>query len=252
MTQPDNPSNVPDIIYEDNHILVAVKKPGVLSQSTGDNTPDMLTLLKAYIQKRYEKPGKVFLGLVHRLDQPVGGIMVFARTSKAASRLSEQIRNRQLERYYLAVVEGSLTPARAILSDYLEKQPSGHVAVQSDGTGKHALLAYQTLQIASDESKTLVCVRLGTGRPHQIRVQFASRHHPIIGDRRYGPRLYVQSANVPALYACGLTLIHPTRKEQLTFFSQPLKILPWSQFSLPDASTFQVVIQSLLNQDLCV
>lgn len=225
----------PEILYEDNHLLVAVKKPGVLSQSDGSQTPDMLTLLKSSIRQRYQKPGDVFLGLVHRLDQPVGGVMVFARTSKAAGRLSAQIREHRLEKYYLTVVHGCPEPPCAQLSDSLQKDAkSNRVRVVTAGSGRLAWLSYVRLATDTASGLSLLGIRLGTGRPHQIRVQLASRGWPIVGDRRYGPKDAQQIAgqdNQPGLFACALGFFHPTRAEPLFFTALPPDTPPWNRFA---------------------
>ncbi|MDW7657406.1 MAG: RluA family pseudouridine synthase [Bacillota bacterium] len=228
----------PQILYEDNHILVAVKKPGLLSQADGSQTLDMLTLLKEDIRQRYQKPGRVFLGLVHRLDQPVGGVMVFARTSKAAGRLSNQIRQHQFEKYYLAVVHGCPEPPSGKLSDCLEKDPARNlVQIVPPGFGKEAWLSYVVVSADAESGLCLLGIRLGTGRPHQIRVQLASRGWPIVGDRRYGLQQQSTSAgkvSEPALFACALGFSHPTRPEQLFFSAAPPAEPPWNRFPAVD------------------
>lgn len=226
----------PLILYEDNHLLVALKPPGILAQSDGSLTPDMLTLLKYDLKMRYNKPGSVFLGLVHRLDQPVGGIMVFARNSKAAARLSAQIRARQLEKVYLAVVAGQPHPADGSLTDQLLKdRADGTVRVVAAGQGQAAWLDYTVLAFAADQRASLVAIRLGSGRPHQIRVQFATRGWPILGDHRYG--LAGGVANLfaaPALFACALGLNHPVGGERRWFTAEPPAAPPWNWFVSPD------------------
>ncbi|NLF94030.1 MAG: RNA pseudouridine synthase [Oligosphaeraceae bacterium] len=225
----------PEILYVDNHLLVAVKDPGVLSQSDGSQTPDMLTLLKASIRLRYQKPGDVFLGLVHRLDQPVGGVMVFARTSKAAGRLSGQIREHRLEKYYLAVVHGCPEPPGGQLTDHLQKAAGNNqVRVVTDGSGRLAWLHYVSLAADKKSGFSLLGIRLGTGRPHQIRVQLASRGWPIVGDRRYGlpddQQTLGQDSQI-ALFACALGFLHPTRAEPLFFAALPPDRSPWNLFA---------------------
>lgn len=220
----------PQIIYEDNHLIVALKLPGVLSQADGGAAPDMLTLLKQDIKIRCRKPGDVFLGLVHRLDQPVGGVMVFARTSKAASRLSAQIREHQLAKYYLAVVKGSPQPPCGELRDQLLQDPdTRQVRVVPAGQGQEACLDYLVIQNRPDLNRSLLAIRLGTGRGHQIRVQLASRHWPICGDRRYGPRHDDGPVDM-ALFACLLGFFHPISHEWLEFAALPDGQPPWSDF----------------------
>ena len=238
----------PVILYEDNHLLIALKPPGVLAQADGSATPDMLGLLKADIKIRFQKPGEVFLGLVHRLDQPVGGVMAFARTSKCASRLSAQVRDHQLAKYYLAVVQGCPQPVSGCLHDHLLQDPATRqVRVVPAGQGQPAWLDYCVLETRSDLNRSLVAIRLGTGRGHQIRVQFASRRWPLIGDRRYGAA-GVRPAGKPediALFACLLGLYHPTTREWLEFAAQPPAGPPWSDFRQPDPRALtQLVPQS--------
>ena len=202
-----------NILYEDNHLLVVEKKVGVLSQSDGSDTPDMLTLLKKYIKDKYNKPGNVYLGLVHRLDKEVGGVMVFAKTSKAARRLSEQIRNREFKKTYLAICKGKID-SNGEFCDYL-KRDEYRSFVTNSKEGKEAKLNYEV--ISSKNSETLVKINLQTGRHHQIRVQFSYHKHPLLGDSKYG----VKGKYPLALFAYKLEFTHPTTKEKLSF-----KLLP--------------------------
>ncbi len=198
-----------NILYEDNHLLVVEKKVGILSQSDGSNTPDMLTILKEYIKKKYNKPGNVYLGLVHRLDKNVGGVMVFAKTSKAARRLSEEIRNRDFKKTYLAVCKGILNSDGEYL-DYLKRVEYRSV-ISNSKEGKLAVLDYKVLKVK--DKNTLVKVNLKTGRHHQIRVQFAYHNHPLLGDEKYGSK-----GEYPlALYAYKLEFNHPITKERLIY-----------------------------------
>ena len=202
-----------NILYEDNHLLVVEKKVGVLSQSDGTNTPDMLTILKEYIKEKYNKPGNVYLGLVHRLDKNVGGVMVFAKTSKAARRLSETIRNREFKKTYLAVCKGILD-SNGKYQDYL-KRVEYRSEVSNSKDGKLASLNYQVL--ATKDNNTLVKINLETGRHHQIRVQFSYHNHPLLGDEKYGSK-----GKYPlALFAYKLEFTHPTTKEKLSFMLLP-------------------------------
>jgi len=212
--------NKPEILYEDNHLLVALKPPGFLSQPGKKNTADMLTYLKEYIKNKYGKPGNVYLGLVHRLDMNVGGVMVFARTSKAASRLSEAIRERNFWKEYLAVVEGKLdTGTRIVLEDNLVKN-SVSLKGQISESGKKSNLSYVCLANKKIDEKwiSLVRISLGSGRFHQIRVQFSSRNHPIMGDTKYGSQLRIGS-NSLSLWAYHLAFLHPVTGEKLSFQS---------------------------------
>ncbi|MDD2533699.1 MAG: RluA family pseudouridine synthase [Eubacteriales bacterium] len=233
----------PEVLYEDNHVIVAIKPAGYLSQADSSDSPDMLSWLKTDLKERYQKPGEVFLGLVHRLDQPVSGIMVFAKTSKAAARLSEQIRNHQLGKYYLAVVEHRPVPEQGCLEDYLLKDKSqNQVAVCTPGKGQYAMLNYTVLAFDLEHNCSLVRIELGTGRSHQIRVQFASRGWPLVGDRRYGSR--VQSNKKPtgenqlALFAERLTFKHPTRDEIIDLLAPRPLNEPWSYFSATTSPAF--------------
>ena len=202
-----------NILYEDNHLLVVEKKVGVLSQSDGTNTPDMLTILKKYIKDKYNKPGNVYLGLVHRLDKNVGGVMVFAKTSKAAKRLSEGIRNREFKKTYLAVCKGIIDSDGEYL-DYLKRIEYRSV-ISNSKEGKLAILSYKVLSRKNND--TLVKINLETGRHHQIRVQFSYHNHPLLGDEKYGSK----GAYPLALFAYKLEFTHPTTKEKLEF-----KVLP--------------------------
>ena len=195
-----------EILYEDNHLLVVIKPTYVLSQSDGSDTKDMLTILKKYLKEKYNKPGNVYLGLVHRLDKEVGGVMVFAKTSKAASRLSEQVRLHQFEKYYLAVVKGKVES-----NTYKDKILREEYQSKIDEKGKEAILSFETLKVIDNNS--LVKIKLLTGRHHQIRVQFSARGHYLLGDKRYGKK-----GEFPlALYAYHLAFYHPITKEKLIF-----------------------------------
>ena len=213
---------MPEIVYEDNHLIVAVKPAGLLTQ--GDVTGDdcLLDQLKRDIKERYHKPGDVYLGLVHRLDRPVGGLVAFARTSKAASRLSEQLRTHAMAREYLAVAEGgSSMPDEGDLHDWLmQDEATGRVRAVPSGTpgAKEARLSFRVLGRDAAQDTALVHVRLQTGRKHQIRVQLGHSGHPLLCDMRYGRGARGQSV---ALWGAVLRLTHPTRKEPMTFLSAP-------------------------------
>ncbi len=204
-----------EILYEDNHIIVVKKPVGILSQEDITKDMDMLTLIKHYIKDKYQKPGNVYLGLVHRLDRMTGGVMVFARTSKAASRLNVQIKNGEFKKKYYAIVKGKL-PNSGTLKNYLFKDEELVKSfVGNANNGKLAILEYQSIKTI--ENTTLVDVALKTGRHHQIRVQFSYIGHPLIGDKLYGDNTKCDMC----LYAYGLTFIHPVSKEVLSFEIKP-------------------------------
>ena len=215
------------IIYEDNHIIVAEKPPNIPSQSDKTGDIDMLTLLKDYLKEKYQKPGNVYLGLVHRLDRPVGGVMVFAKTSKAAGRLSEQIRSKMFTKEYLAIVDGKLEKQTGTFEDYLlknEKTNTSKVVKESTSHAKYAKLDYTVLKYQEEIDLSLLKIRLYTGRHHQIRVQLSSHGHSICGDQKYGTR---GRGKQIALWAYQLTILHPITKESMTFTCVPETKGPW-------------------------
>ena len=217
-----------NIIYEDNHIIVVQKIPNVPSQGDKTNDEDMLSIIKKYIKEKYNKPGEVYLGLVHRLDRPVGGVMVFAKTSKAASRLSEQVRIKEFQKEYLVVVDGKFEDKQAVLEDYLLKDERNNISkVVKEGTrnSKYAKLEYEELKYRDDNDLSLLKIKLYTGRHHQIRVQLSSRGHSIYGDQKYGTR---GKGKQIALWAYLLSFNHPTTKERLTFTCLPEINGTWS------------------------
>ena len=213
-----------NIIYEDNHLLVVEKPINIPVQADDSKDLDFLTMLKDYIKKRDNKPGNVYLGLVHRLDRPVGGVMVFAKTSKCASRLSEQVRNRTLKKTYYAVVEGKLDK-EGTFKDFLLKDAKTNI-VKVDKRGKEAILDYEMIDYKDNLS--LVKINLKTGRSHQIRVQFSSRNHPLHGDNKYNVNAKV--GEKIALFASSLELVHPTTKELLKFSLKLKEKYPWNIF----------------------
>ncbi|MFV8807529.1 RluA family pseudouridine synthase [Aerococcus viridans] len=219
--------NVP-ILYEDNHLLLVQKPVNIPVQGDQSGDKDLLTHLKEDIKYRYQKPGNVYLGLVHRLDRPVGGAMVFAKTSKAASRLSDQVRRNAMERTYLAVVNGKPGQASNRLVDYLYKnRQKNKVSIVSEHhkEGKKAVLDYSV--IASKDGLSLVSVQLQTGRPHQIRVQLAGMGTPIWGDQKYGEQ-YSKVGQQIALLAHSLTLHHPVQKTPISVESPLPEAYPWN------------------------
>ncbi len=252
-----------EIIYEDNHLLVVLKPAGAPSQPDKSGAPDMLGLLKRYLIERDHKKGGAWLGLVHRLDRPTSGLMVFAKTSKAASRLSEEFRGQNVRKFYLARLRGTICPDSGTLRDILtageidgririvrtepsseppasgcqagavlqpHARPSGaasdHAGLTSQGgtEGKFAELSWTTIAFHTEKSGgvSLVFIELHTGRRHQIRVQFAGRGCPVLGDRRYGfADAFDLSVPTIALHACGLVFRHPTKKMEMAFYADP-------------------------------
>lgn len=221
------------VIYEDNHIIVVEKPVNIPSQGDKTGDEDMLTIIKSYLKEKYNKPGEVYLGLVHRLDRPTGGVMVFAKTSKAASRLSEQIRNKNFEKQYLCIVDGKMENEKGTYKDYLlknEKTNTSKVVNPSElksklaKNAKEAILDYEVVKYNEEINLSVIKVLLHTGRHHQIRVQFSSRNHSLYGDQKYGNR---GRGKQLALWAYSLSFNHPTTKERLTFEDYPEKIDSW-------------------------
>ena len=209
------------VVYEDNHLLIVVKPPNLLTQ--GDATGDecLLDKMKRYVKQKYDKPGEVYLGCVHRLDRPVGGLVALARTSKAASRLSEQLRAHTMQREYLAVAQGIPDAAEGTLTNWLLKDDAtGSVRCVPEGTpgAQQAALHWHKLAADEEAGRALVHLRLETGRKHQIRVQLARFGYPIVQDMRYN----VGTPGEPiALWGAVLRLTHPTLKTPMTFVSRP-------------------------------
>ena len=215
------------VIYEDNHIIVVEKIPNVPSQSDKTGDIDMLTMVKQYIKEKYNKPGNVYLGLVHRLDRPVGGIMIFAKTSKAASRLSDQVREKVFKKKYLAVVDGKIENKSGTLEDYLYKDERNNISKvvnKNKKNAKFAKLDYEVIKYDEVKNLSLVKVNLHTGRHHQIRVQLSNFGHSIFGDQKYGTR--GQGKQI-ALWAYELTINHPITKEEMTFKDFPESVGTW-------------------------
>ena len=212
-----------NILYEDNHIIVVEKKFNMLVQADDTNDTDLFSLIKEYIKEKYNKPGNVYLGLVHRLDRPVGGVMVFAKTSKAASRLSNEIRERNINKTYLAIVHGK-TKEKERLVDKISKDSKTYNSFIDNKNGKESILEYETLCYDEKEDLSLVKINLETGRHHQIRVQMNNINHPLYGDQRYG----VQDKKQIALYAYKLELTHPVSKEKMVFKLLPKKDGVWN------------------------
>lgn len=216
-----------NVIYEDNHIIVVEKQPNIPSQADKTEDADMLSIVKEYIKVKYQKSGNVYLGLVHRLDRPVGGVMVFAKTSKAASRLSEQVRNKTFKKEYLAVVDGKIEQKNGVLEDYLYKDERNNISKvvnKEKKNSKYAKLEYEVLYYNKVKDLSLVKINLHTGRHHQIRVQLSNFKHSIFGDQKYGTR--GQGKQI-ALWAYKLEIEHPISKEKKVFECFPEAIGTW-------------------------
>ena len=222
-----------NIAYEDNHIMVVVKPQNIPTQEDESKDKDLLTMIKEYIKERDNKPGNVYVGLVHRLDRPTGGVMVFAKTSKAASRLSEQIKKGEFQKTYLTVVNGKPREKRSKLINYLQKNARTNtvqVVPELTTNAKRAELEYEVLD--EKEKVSLLKVNLFTGRSHQIRVQMKHIGCPVYGDVKYGGDILAKGHNL-ALWAYELRFIHPTTKENMTFKVYPPEdIVPWKVFNL--------------------
>ncbi len=209
----------PEILYEDNHCVAVLKPAGVPSTHFDGQVETVDRAVKAYLKERYQKPGNVFLGVVHRLDKPVSGVLLFARTSKAAARLSEQFREGTVEKIYWAVVEGDVTTAAGTLADWLRKDEArGRVEVVAPDTpgARQALLHFH--QRGRHGGLTWLEVRPQTGRTHQLRVQLAHHARPIYGDAKYGG-LHT-FGNAIGLHARSLTFLHPVRYEPVTLTAE--------------------------------
>lgn len=220
------------ILHEDNSVLVVVKPQNIPSQADSSGDLDLLSLLKQYIKDKYDKPGNVYLGLVHRLDRPTGGVMVFAKNSKSAERLSKQIVDGEMSKNYLTTVLGAPKERKGTLVNYLKKNAltnTVYVATFGDHNAKRAELSYELLETQQDVS--LIKVQLGTGRSHQIRVQFSAIGCPVFGDVRYGGDLLAKGSNL-ALWAYRLEFNHPVSHERMVFVAYPPQIEPWTRFDI--------------------
>lgn len=204
-----------NVLYEDNHCLVVDKPAGLLTMGDHTGEPTLVDAAREYLKQKYHKPGNVFVGVVHRLDRPVSGVVLFARTSKGASRLSEQFRVRSVRKSYMALVEGVVAPGDGVLEDHLAKDRVRNVVSvvdEHDQDGQHCVLSYRRLRKMG--RLTLLEILPETGRSHQIRVQLAARGWPIAGDRKYGSKLSVDG--FIGLHAASLTFQHPVSREAVT------------------------------------
>ena len=211
------PARVPiEVLYEDNHLLAVVKPAGLPTMGTPGDRPTLLTLAKEYVKQRYGKPGNVYLGVMSRLDAPVTGVVLLARTSKAARRLTDQFRSHAVEKNYWAIAEGIVEPAAGSLVDWLgqdERHRRMHVVGPTLTGAKEARLSYRRLAVIQGDS--WLEVELETGRKHQIRLQLAHQGHPLLGDRKYGGRAPFPAGI--ALHARRLAISHPTTGARLEF-----------------------------------
>lgn len=220
------------ILYEDNHVIVVLKPQNIACCPDESGDDNLFDCIKRYIKQTYQKPGNVFLGLVHRLDRPTGGVMVFAKTSKAASRLSDQMKTGGFEKKYLAVLCSVPDKKKALLENYLRKNTVNnmvYVCTQTEENAKFASLEYEVLEERG--GFCLAEVKLHTGRTHQIRVQMASINAPVYGDMRYGGENAVKGKL--ALWAYSLSFKHPTTTEKMKFMAEPPKTeAPWKAFDI--------------------
>ena len=214
-----------NVLFEDNHLLVVEKPINIPVQADKSGDENLLDILKQYLKEKYNKPGNVYLGLVHRLDRPVGGVMVFAKTSKAASRLSEQVRNHILKKEYHSIVAGNINNKGNFIDKLLKDERNNKVSVNPKG--KEARLSYE--KIAFKDNLSLVKINLETGRSHQIRVQFSYHGYPLYGDQKYN--LNSKVGEQIALVATKLEFVHPITKEVVSFVSKVPNRYPWNIFN---------------------
>ncbi|CAM3403085.1 RluA family pseudouridine synthase [Marinicrinis lubricantis] len=219
------------ILYEDNHLLSVVKPPNMPTQEDSTGDADLLSEVKNDIKVRHQKPGNVFVGLVHRLDRPVGGVMIFAKTSKAASRLSDQIRTHTFKKTYLAIVRGEPAADKEELVHYLRKDSKTntvHLAKPQEPDAKKAILSY--VKGPSRNGLTIIAVHLKTGRPHQIRVQLSAIGFPLYGDQKYGAHVNKPGQQI-ALWSSEIGFEHPTKKSWEHIRSLPPVDDPWTYWT---------------------
>lgn len=217
------------ILFEDNHIIVIEKPVNIPVQQDASEDMDLLTMVKEDIKVRYNKPGNVYLGLVHRLDRPVGGAILFAKTSKAAARLSDLLRKREISREYLAVVRGHVKEREDVLTHFLVKDSmKNKVTAVSEAhkAAKKAVLSYELIERFHSPNLTFLKVKLQTGRSHQIRVQFKEIGHPLYGDQKYGAKINKVGEQI-ALWSHRLSFVHPVRGNEIEVISNPPNVFPW-------------------------
>jgi len=221
------------VLYEDNHLIAVHKPAGLLTQADQTGEPNLMDEVKRWLAVQHNKPGRVFLGLMHRLDRPVSGVILFAKTSKAASRISEQFRSRSVDKVYWAAVEGTPRPPSGRLEhfiEHIEGQRAVHVHARASSTAKLAVLTYTMRAEHHNYKRSLLEIHLETGRKHQIRAQLASFGHPILGDRLYGAKTQLVDADSIGLCAVRLTVAHPITRTPL--------VLQLPDVLLPDALRF--------------
>jgi len=228
----ENQTDELNVLFEDNHIIVVMKPQNVASCPDESGDDNLLDRIKEYIKVKYEKPGNVYVGLVHRLDRPTGGVMIFAKTSKAAGRLCEQMKTGDFEKRYFAVINGVPHAERGTLNNYLKKNTVNnmvYLCTQGTEGARFASLDYKIVQ--KTDSLALTEIKLHTGRSHQIRVQMAGINCPVYGDMRYGGER-AQKGKL-ALWAYSLTVTHPVTKERMRFVCEPPKeSAPWNKFDV--------------------
>ncbi len=211
------------VLYEDNHLIAVLKPINVPTQKDSSNDIDMVSLVKDYLKKKYNKPGNVYLGLLHRLDRPVSGVLLFAKTSKAAERMTKEIKNHNVRKTYYAVVEGKVDKKGTFIDKLLKDEKTNFVRVSDKG--KEAKLEYELIDYKNNYS--LVKINLITGRSHQIRVQFSSRGYPLYGDQRYNKK----DKNQIALFSSSIEFTHPVTKEHLTISYNLPNRFPFTLFN---------------------
>jgi len=223
-----------NVLFEDNHLLAVEKPRNLLIQEDATGDPDLLNIAKEFLVEKYNKPGNAFLGLVHRLDRPVGGVILFGKTSKAASRISNEIRLNKFDRQYYAVVRGIPDKKEDTLTDYLLKNRKTNVSsVVAPDTkdAKKSILDYEVVGTDENNNLSLLFITLQTGRSHQIRLQLSHLGFPIYGDQKYGQEVNQPGQQI-ALWAYKVAVKHPTKDETVTISLNPPAEYPWTQFEI--------------------